>query len=341
VRWAEPGRLAGLVLLVSVAVASAPAPAAATSSRADGGVRVLRLSYDSNAGRPRNAFLVLPAWYGPKRHPPIPFVISPHGRGVSGSYNLRFWGSLPARGPFAVISPDGQGRRLPFYSWGYPGQIDDLARLPEAARRAYPWLSIDPARVYAIGDSMGGQEVLLLAARTGVHLAGVAALDPVTDMALRYRRFFVTPGEHALPARARIEFGGTPAQVPGAYRVRSPRAFAGAIARSGIPLELWWSHRDSVVTDQAAETAVFYRRLIIDAPAAPVQQVVGYWEHAHEMHPGTQLPAALACFGLVDPAGVEVPAYAVRSGGSVRELPPELGKPPVPFSRAFCGRTAS
>jgi hypothetical protein len=36
-----------------------------------------------------------------------------------------------------------------------------------------------------------------------------------------------------------------------------------------------------------------------------------------------------------------VPAYAVRRGGSVEELPPELGKPQVPFSRAFCGRAAS
>ena len=317
------------------------APAAATPSRTASGVRVLTFSYRSSAGPVRTAYLVLPAWYGPLRHPPIPVVISPHGRGVNGSYNLRFWGDLPARGPFALISPDGQGRRLPLYSWGYAGQVDDLARMPESAGKAFPWLAIDPARVYAIGDSMGGQEVLLLAARRGVRLAGVAAFDPVTDMALRYRRWFVTPGEHALPAKARVEFGGTPAQLPHAYEARSPRAYVLAIARSGIPIQLWWSRRDSVITDQAAETAVFYRRLVGIAPAAPVQQIVGYWEHAHEMHPGTQLPAALACFGLVDPAGVKVPAHTSQRNGTIEELPPERGRPPVPFSRAFCGRAAA
>jgi acetyl esterase/lipase len=254
---------------------------------------------------------------------------------------LRFWGDLPARGPFAVVSPDGQGRRLPFYSWGYPGQIDDLARMPALARKAFPWLAVDRRRIYAIGDSMGGQEALLLAARRSVPLAGVAALDPVTDMALRYRQWFVTLGKHALPARARVEFGGTPSQLPHAYKERSPGTFVRAIARSGIPLQLWWSRRDSVVTDQTAETAAFYRRLLAVAPAAPVQQVVGYWEHAHEMHPETQLPAVLACFGLVGRSGVELPAYRTQPDGSVEELPPEQGAPPAAFSRAFCGRASA
>ena len=35
---------------------------------------------------------------------------------------------------FAVISPDGMGRRLERLSYGYAGQIDDLARMPELVR---------------------------------------------------------------------------------------------------------------------------------------------------------------------------------------------------------------
>src|SRR5438067_4443530 len=143
-----------LVALLGGAAMLAAVPA--TDGRETGAVRVLRFAYRAHAGPSRTAYLVLPAWYGRQRHPALPAVISPHGRGVSGSYNLRFWGDLPARGPFALISPDGQGRRLPFYSWGYPGQIDDLARMPASARTVFPWLTIDPARVYAIGDSMGG-----------------------------------------------------------------------------------------------------------------------------------------------------------------------------------------
>jgi len=88
--------IARAAALAAVALAVAGAAGAHTSA-----VRTLTFDYPSHAGVARTAYLVLPAWYGPKRHPPIPFVISPHGRGVSGSYNLRFWGDLPGRGPFA------------------------------------------------------------------------------------------------------------------------------------------------------------------------------------------------------------------------------------------------
>jgi poly(3-hydroxybutyrate) depolymerase len=322
------------LLLVVGWMTGPPAASAATS-----GARTVTFTYPSHAGVLRTAYVVLPAWYGKRRHPAIPVVISPHGRGVSGSYNLRFWGDLPARGPFAVISPDGHGRQLPFYSWGFAGQIDDLAQMPAFAQKALPWLRLDPRRVYGIGDSMGGQEVLLLAARGGLRLAGVAALDPVTSMAARYRVWPKTPGEAHLPGLARVEFGGTPAQVPDAYAARSPISRVGAIARSGIPIQLWWSHRDSVITDQAAETAVFYDRIVALRPEAPVQEIVGYWEHAREFHPGTQLPAALACFGLISAAAVQVPAHDVRARGTIEELPPERMQAPVAFSRTFCGRS--
>jgi poly(3-hydroxybutyrate) depolymerase len=323
-------------LLVAAALVALAAP----SGGARTAVRTLTFSYRSHAGTTRIAYVVLPAWYGPARHPPVPLVISPHGRGVDGAYNLRFWGALPAAGPFVLVSPDGQGRRLSLYSWGDGGQVEDLARMPSLLHRAFPWLDVDPHRIYAIGDSMGGQEVLLmLAARRGPRLAGVAALDPVTDMAARYRAWGVTPGEQRLPALAQIEFGGSPARRPLAYAARSPAARIVAIARSGVPLQLWWSHRDAVVTDQPRQTEAFYRRLVALAPTAPVQEVVGYWQHAHEMHPNTQLPAALACFDLIPATGVRVPAYATAaSGGSVEELPPEAARPDVPFSRGFCGR---
>jgi hypothetical protein len=69
-----------------------------------------------------------------------------------------------------------------------------------------------------------------------------------------------------------------------------------------------------------------------------MQEIVGYWAHAREMHPETQLPAALACFGLISPVGVQVPAYEVRTRGTIEELAPERMQAPVAFSRAFCGR---
>ena len=320
-------------MLAILAVCSLAAPAVAA-----GGVRTLTFSYRAHGGARVHAHLMLPSWYGPKRHPRIPFVISPHGRGVSGAYNLRFWGSLAGRGGFAVVSPDGHGRRLPFYSWGWPGQIADLARMPALAQAAYGWLRIDPRRIYAIGDSMGAQEVLLLAAAGKLRLAGVAAFDPVTNMAERYRVWRVTPGEERLPALARLEFGGTPQSAPALYTARSPSAKLRAYARSTTPLQLWWSRRDAVVTDEREQTQAFFARLIALAPAAPVQQIVGYWEHAHAFHPETQLRIALACFGLLPVRGVTVPPFTRQPDGSIAELPPGSAAAPVPFTHAFCSR---
>jgi poly(3-hydroxybutyrate) depolymerase len=328
-----------LALLLAAALACA---VTAAGEGLAGGVRTLTFSYRSHAGTQRTAYLVLPTWYGSGRHPAIPLVISPHGRGVNGAYNLRFWGNLPAQGKFALVSPDGQGRRLPLYSWGYRGQVDDLARMPELARKAFPWLRVDRHRIYAIGDSMGAQEALLLAARPGAGVAGVAAFDPVTDMGARYRQWFVTPGLQRLPAKARLEFGGTPAQRPRAYADRSPRSKLTAIAAGRVPIQLWWSHRDAIIANEPEDTGSFYRTLVAVAPRARVQEIVGYWEHAHAMHPETQLPAALACFGLLPPDGIRVPAYEQRGPeGPVEELPPERMQPQVAFTRAFCGRAGS
>lgn len=286
---------------VRVALATTLALVLAPAASAE--VRTLTFTYRSEAGPAVKAYLVLPSWYGPRRHPAVPFVISPHGRGVSGRYNLRFWGAIASRGPFVVVSPDGHGRRLQLYSWGWRGQIDDLARMPALARRAFPWLRV--GSVYAIGDSMGAQEVLMLAARHDIRLAGVAAFDPVSNMAARYAAWAVTSGEQQLPALARVEFGGSPAVLPGAYAARSPIDFVGAIARSRVPIQLWWSRRDAVITDQGVQSQRFYDRLV--ALHARVARVVGDWAHGHAMHPQTNLPAALACFGLIASRGIRVP----------------------------------
>src|SRR6188474_3246258 len=109
-------------------------------------VRVVAISYPAHDGLSRRAYLILPAWYGPRNHPAIPLVISPHGRGVGALANIHRWGDLPARGGFAVINPEGQGRKLTLFSWGDPGEIHDLAHMPEIAEAAVPWLRIDRRR---------------------------------------------------------------------------------------------------------------------------------------------------------------------------------------------------
>jgi pimeloyl-ACP methyl ester carboxylesterase len=287
------------------------AAAPATRPTSEPGVQVRAIRYTAHNGRRRLAYVLLPAWYGPDRHPPLPLVISPHGRGANGRSNAAFFGNLPAVGGFAVVSPDGMGRSMRLFSYGYPGQVDDLARLPRVIERALPWLRIDDARIYALGSSMGGQEAALLVARHPRLLAGAAVMDAVTDLARRYRQLAALPcgarclrrfpGGYGrnLQANLRRETGGTPASQPAAYAARSALAQARSIASSGVRVQLWWSSRDRIVFDQRHQTGALYRALRRLAPCAPVSAYRGEWAHSHELRASALLPFALADFGLL------------------------------------------
>jgi len=287
--------IVGVVLSAVAAVL----PAAALTRPSTPAVRVLAISYLAHDGLSRRAYLILPAWYGSKRHPPIPLVISPHGRGVGARANIRRWGDLPARGGFAVINPEGQGRRLTLFSWGDPGEIRDLARMPSIAEHAVPWLQIDRRRVYAFGGSMGGQETLLLVAQFPRLLAGAAAFDAPTNMAARYRAFDLLRFGDGLQRLARREIGGTPATDPNGYDIRSPLDYARKIAFAGVPLQIWWSTRDRTVSDQKRESGLLYRDIKRLNPSAPVSEFVGAWAHTTEMAAHGYLPYALSRFGLM------------------------------------------
>lgn len=265
------------------------------------GVRHWGFRYPAHNGVRRWAVVVLPAQYGPRNAPPpLPLVISPHGRGVRARTNARLWGDLPARGRFAVICPGGMGRRLPLHSWGFEGQIDDLARLPGILREARPWLRIDTRRVYVVGGSMGGQETLLLLGRHPQLLSGAVAFDSVTDFGLRYRQFARLPRTRVLQALARIEVGGTPTTNPRGYLLRSPIHWIEEVARSGVSLQMWWSDADQIVVDQRTQSARFFNALRALTPRGRVERVTGSWSHTAESYARLQLPGAVRWLGLVD-----------------------------------------
>ena len=296
-RTTRRATITGVVLCVVTAMF----PSAALTHPSVGAVRVLAISYRAHDGFSRRAYLILPAWYGPLKHPAIPLVISPHGRGVGAWANIRRWGDLPTRAGFAVVNPEGQGRKLTLFSWGDPGEIRDLSRMPQIVERAVPWLRIDRHRVYAFGGSMGGQETLLLLARYPRLLAGAAAFDAPTNMAARYRAFDHLPYGGGLQRLARREIGGTPVSDPGGYAIRSPLDWARRIAFAGVPLQIWWSMRDRIVGDQEHESGLLYRDVKRLNPAAPVSEFVGTWAHTTEMAAHGYLPYALSRFGLLPP----------------------------------------
>ncbi len=252
------------------------------------------IHYVAHDGVRRSALLLLPDGYHGQK---LPLVISPHGRGVDQSMNARLWGDLPGEGQFAVINPAGEGRRLHWFSWGAPAQISDLARMPEIAEAH--GVNVEPSRIYAVGGSMGGQETLLLAALHPHLLAGAVAFDPATDLARRYYDFASLRHGAVLQALVRREVGGTPAQVPAAYARRSPARYIQKLVEGGVPLQLYWSVGDRVITDQRVETGELASTLLDARPDARVWDFAGDWAHTAEMRANRRLPRALARFGLL------------------------------------------
>ncbi len=254
--------------------------------------RRIRITYRAHNGVLRPAWLLLPIAYDGS---PIPLVISPHGRGVGAAANADLWGDLPGEGDFAVINPAGEGRVTRYYSWGDPGEISDLARMPKIVEAH----GIRVSKVYAVGGSMGGMETLLLVARYPQLLSGAIAFDPATDMARRYRDFASLKDGLALQRLARREVGGTPATDASAYAERSPDHYIKQLAFSGVPLQLFWSSRDKIIADQVHETEALADAIRAVNPKARVEVFHGDWFHTAEMRPMRRLPRAIARFGLL------------------------------------------
>jgi pimeloyl-ACP methyl ester carboxylesterase len=262
------------------------------------GVRRWAIQYRAHNQTRRPAYVVLPAEYGPQRPPPpLPLVIAPHGRGVSPETNARMWANLPALGGFAVVCPGGMGRVLKLKSWGYRGQIADLARMRQIVTNHLPWLRLS-TKTYAIGGSMGGQESLLLLGQYPQLLDGVVAIDSVTNFYRRYHDFGRNVRTIGLQAAAQAEVGGTPRTNPVGYVLRSPTHWIGQVARSGVPLQMWWSIADEVVIDQIHQSAKFFRDLRRLGPRGRLESVTGFWGHS-EAFSEIQLPGALRWLGLL------------------------------------------
>lgn len=344
-RWQLPLALAASALLAAGPVSGATAPLNVNelerAERAAGfgrenRIRIVTITYLAHDGLRRNAYVLLPRWYGPGDDPPIPLVISPHGRGVPALGNVKLWGNLPAIGRFAVVCPEGQGRRLRLFAWGDPGDIADLARMPALVTRALPYVHLDLRRIYAFGSSMGGQETLLLVARDPHLLAGAAAFDADTNLAARFRMITAIPDGRSLRRKLVLEVGGTPSSDPSAYRARSPLFDAHAIALSGVPLQIWWSTKDRVVADQVDESGLLYREVRRLNPAAPVVQVVGTWTHSVEFQATRRLAVALSAFSLLPvEAGHELDSAGKRALG----LPYDWTGPPLAVSWRAPGRS--
>jgi pimeloyl-ACP methyl ester carboxylesterase len=184
--------------------------------------------------------------------------------------------------------------------------------MPQIVHHRLPWLRVERHHVYAIGGSMGGQEVLLLVARHPHLLAGAIAFDAVANLSRQYydmRRLrcdlvclhrWKAPVGIALQGLVREEVGGTPVTNPYGYARRSPLQYARQIAFSHVPLELWWSKSDLIVPHQQdGQSGALFTRILQLNPNAPVEGFFGDWRHSYEERASSRLPFALAQIGLL------------------------------------------
>lgn len=223
----------------------------------NGRVRTLRIVHPSRQARGKR----------------LPLVVWLHGAGGAARCENSFR-SLPGRFGFVVACIDGQGTATRGYSYGAPGQIADVGRVPDLVRDHAPYLRIDARRVIVAGSSMGGMEALLAADRFPDLFTGVVALDAPADLRVRHT---------TMPALRRqaieAECGGNPTIVPACYAERSPIANLRGVARSRAHLGLYWSTRDRIAgaEDQLPAYAEAIRAV---NPNRAFLIRVGDWRHS-------------------------------------------------------------
>lgn len=214
---------------------------------------------------------------------PLPLAIIAHAAGYGAEATAAYWHHLPERRGVIAVFPIGHERRSPLFSMGWTGQIEDLAAMPRIISSL--GFSVDASRVYGIGISMGGQEVLLLAGRHPGVLAAVVAFNVAMDLRAWYRSGDLAKG--ILDA----EIGGPPEEFPDDYATRSPMNYTATIAR--VPTLLVWDTNDRIVPHQEdRQTGLFLSRMRAEHPDAPIESQTHHRGHLW-VNPGMALTWAM------------------------------------------------
>jgi len=222
----------------------------------------------------------------------LPLVIWAHGAGGSARCENSFR-DFPGRFGFVVACIDGQGTATRGHSYAAPGQIDDLARVPDLVRQRLPRLPIDQRNVIIAGSSMGGIEALVAANRHPNRFRAVVAIDAIADM---QRRYWSLP-----PTRQRAlreECGGDPIDRPGCFARRAPATNIANLAVSRTRVALYWSVNDRL-SGSAAQMPAYAMALHAANPNRRFSVRIGTWRHGRAWNPRTLDVEWLADQGLV------------------------------------------
>lgn len=287
--------IAALALTLAVGVAAlAPASARAATEVHD-------VVYAVHDGVPLRGDLYLPAGDGP-----FPAMLFVHGgawiRGNENGY--AGWGRYLAARGYAVFSVTYRLATPAQPTW--PLFLIDVKSAIQYLRGNAAALRIDPDRIGASGGSAGGQITAMLALTGDMPQFANPYPDPHRHLSTKVKVAAPVYGvfdmvkwwEYTVVSRTDMPleqtFGGTPAQLPGAYAAASPLTY---VTRDNpnayVPWFVSWGTEDDVVPEHE-HSKVFVRELLkIQAPVVQAQ-VPGaghFWHSQDEITGEPGLPA--------------------------------------------------
>lgn len=201
---------------------------------------------------------------------PFPVVMLIHGGCWRAQYDLTHVAgaaeSLRAAG-FATWTVE--YRRIGDDGGGDPGTFDDIRAGYDALIAQSKERGFDAKRIVIVGHSAGGHLALWLAAEPHVNVRGVVSLAGITDLAA-----FVAP--EGCGSAVPLLIGGTAAELPAAYKARSPVARRAAHA----PVTLVVASDDHTVPQSQSDAYIarFPSTTVVSVPGGHFDLVASWSE---------------------------------------------------------------
>jgi dipeptidyl aminopeptidase/acylaminoacyl peptidase len=205
--------------------------------------------------------LLLPPDFEPSRS--YPAVVALHGHPGLWGHDMSvdgrsFHHQYLAQQGFVVLAPNPRGSRglgqgfhdLHTADWGGTDYEDTMAAWDYLASLGY----VDMGRIATWGGSGGGYMSFLIAARDSDRVAAQVVRAPVSSFEIESIERYAASGRAWTatrePRREREEFGGSYAEIPGEYDLRSPINFVEGVQ---VPQLLLHGSRDTAVLIRQSE----------------------------------------------------------------------------------------
>lgn len=174
-------------------------------------------TYDS---RVRQALVQVPVGYLPSI--PVPLLVSLYGLGETMTDGWKRYAQEANERGWLMVVPDMRQNTMS------PAVRQDILDAVNWVKANY---SVDDARVYLAGFSMGGNKALVMAAQHPSVFAAVVAHSPITNLSQWY--YETTPFRQGW---LEAELGGKPNEVPFEYQRRSPLSQAQNLRHVAVAL---------------------------------------------------------------------------------------------------------